>query len=738
MTLLAPLALLLGLSAAVPLILHLYQRRNRTVIQFSTNRFFTQTIVRAQRRLQLQRLLLLLLRMGACVLLALALAQPIWQRGLGAGAAGQRDLVIVLDDSLSMQAVDPAVAGGPPRFDRARALAVSAVQGLAAGDRAAVVTFTGRQLGRVTRAGLEPTDDRQRLVDELSQLHATAAAGDAATALTSVAHVLGPAERRSPLVLVLSDLQEGDWPRGAWPQPAHAISTGVVSVGPPPTVNVVVEQAAVQPTAVLAGQPCSLSVQMANHGPQPVDTELVVRVDDQERLRRPVRLPGRGAQLERVPLTFDRPGLYRLSITAGGRDALPADNQLVATILVHAAVPVLLVDGDAGGDTAAGRSAAYYVRAALRAVSTETAGLPLQAIRPEDLAHADLSRYRVVVLSNVPRLTEDDLARLEKHVQSGAGLLVLLGDRVDPTFYNTLMASPSRPLGGLMPGELHSQLGGGTGALPLHILAADLKHPVLAEFAGALRGGLADVTIYKAYVVQPRNAWVLATLEQEAPFILERAYGQGRVMVFTAPPQPTWTDLPLRGAFLPLLTRTMSYLAGAAGALPSADVGQELELLRGGWNPDTPLYVKKPGGTRALAETHAVGGAPQELLPAAAVDEPGFYQLDLPQRNDVDPAHRVRAVNTARRESDPAALDLATAQNAAGAWRLTTLTPDANAAADLSAAWLDPLLTAGGGGRAIWNTLLWTVLVLLLVEPLIANRRQRQRDAAPADARRAA
>jgi hypothetical protein len=736
MTLLAPLALLLGVSALVPLILHLYQRRNRTVIQFSTNRFFTQALVRAQRRLQLQRLLLLLLRMGACLLLALALSQPIWQRGLGAGAAGQRDLVIVLDDSLSMQATDPTVAGAPPRFDRARALAVSAVQGLASGDRAAVITFTGRQIGNTTRAGVEPTEDRQRVVDELTRLQPTAAAGDAATALTTVARVLGPAERRSPLVLVLSDFQEGDWPRGGWPQPTHAVPIGVVSVGPPPTANIVVERAAVQPTAVLAGQPSVLGVQLANHGPQAVDTELVVRVDEQERLRRPVRLPGRGAELERVPLTFDRPGLYRLSIAAGGRDALPADNQLVATILVHAAVPILLVDGDAGGDTAAGRSAAYYVRAALRAVSTDAAGLPLLTIRPEDFAQADLSRYRVVVLSNVPRLSVDDLARLEAHVQSGAGLLVLLGDRVDPTFYNTLMASPSRSLGGLMPGELHSQLGGGTGALPLHILAADLQHPVLAEFAGSLRGGLADVTLYKAHVVKPRNAWVLATLDQEAPFILERAYGQGRVLVFTAPPQPTWTDLPLRGAFLPLLTRTMSYLAGAAGALPVTDVGQELELLRGGWNPDTPLYVLKPDGTRALAETRAVGGAPQELLPAATVDEPGFYQLDVPQGTDLDAAHRVRAVNTARRESDPGALDLAAAQTSAGAWRLTTLTPDA--ATDTSAVWLDPLLSAGGGGRAIWNTLLWTVLVLLLVEPLIANRRARQRDAAPADARRAA
>jgi hypothetical protein len=74
------------------------------VIEFSTNRFFTASIIRSQRRLRLRRWLLLLLRMGICILLALALARPVsdW---LGLTQAGRRDLDPP-DDSLSMSAAD--------------------------------------------------------------------------------------------------------------------------------------------------------------------------------------------------------------------------------------------------------------------------------------------------------------------------------------------------------------------------------------------------------------------------------------------------------------------------------------------------------------------------------------------------------------------------------------------------------------------------------------------------------
>lgn len=80
--------------------------------------------------------------LGGLALIALALAQPQW------GAGGQdlvlrgRDIVVVLDTSLSMLAEDVA----PSRLERAKAAARSLVLALGAdgGHRLALVTFAGR------------------------------------------------------------------------------------------------------------------------------------------------------------------------------------------------------------------------------------------------------------------------------------------------------------------------------------------------------------------------------------------------------------------------------------------------------------------------------------------------------------------------------------------------------------------------------------------------------------------
>jgi len=270
MTLLSPLALLFGLAAIVPLILHLYQRRRRSVIEFSTNRFFTAEIIRSQRRLRLRRLLLLLLRVGACVLLGLALARPIISLA-GVGRAGNRDVVILLDDSLSMQATegrDQGIEGSRDRggaatddgtqFAHARRLAIGVLNELSSGDRAAVITLTGRTLGHRTRVdpsapgapatGLELTGDLLGLAGELEKLPPTAAAGDARTALSRAAALLSQSGPRHPWLLVLTDLQETDWRQADWPQPPHTVGVALVRLRPPTQDNVVADQ------MVLAGR----------------------------------------------------------------------------------------------------------------------------------------------------------------------------------------------------------------------------------------------------------------------------------------------------------------------------------------------------------------------------------------------------------------------------------------------------------------------------------------------------
>lgn len=736
MTLLSPLALLVGLTALVPLALHLYQQRRRTVIEFSSNRFFTASIIRSQRRRRLRRLILLIVRMAACIFLALALARPLMALAGFGGGAGTRDVVILLDDSLSMQAGEEPgrSAASSNRFEHARALATGVLSELRAGDRAAVVTFTGRAIGDETRRGLELSEDLLRLAGEVEQLRPTFAAGDAHAALDRAAKLFGDPAPRHRLLLVLTDLQAADWRQIEWPQAAHPIPAAIVCLTPPPKNNVALDHMTLGQGNAAVGQPNLLRVRLVNYRPEAAPAELVLRVDGQERLRRPIELPGRSPHVERIPLTFEQAGEHELELHVNCRDALAADNTLYAGVRVHAKLPILLVDGRA--EVERGRSAAFFLRAALRAVSEEGQGVHVETIRPADLNAASLAGYRVTILSAVRELSVTQVEQLERFVQAGGGLAIFLDESANRSFYNETLGAASRPLGGLLPAEVRGLVETGQTLEPLHVLAAELDHPALQRFKGTLRSALAGISVYRAYAVAPRDAWVLATLDEGLPLLVERSYGQGRVMLCTTAPRPRWTNLPLRRVFVPLCSRLMSHLAGGGAAAGEHYVGTDLELLRGGWDTGQPVYLRRPDGARLRAAVTVEGADPVAYVPGSEVQRPGVYRLELPPGAPAAGAARtLLAVNAPRSESSPAVLDVEHAAALAGNWRLSTIkAEDVLNGTDVAAGGTS-LLTGGWLSRGVWDALLWTVFALLLVEPLLANRIGRWRRAGD-DARR--
>lgn len=366
-----------------------------------------------------------------------------------------------------------------------------------------------------------------------------------------------------------------------------------------------------------------------------------------------------------------------------------------------------------------------YLRAAMRAIGSAGDSVLLDVVDPADLPGVTLDSHRVVILSAVKDLPLPQVERLEHFVQSGGGLAVFLGEGADRDFYNELLGGPNRPLGGLLPAEVRDLLDTEGAERSLSLVQADLDHPMLQRFKGTLRSALAGIRVYRAYAVVPRQAWIVAALDQQWPLIVERSYGRGKVILFTTAPEPRWTNLPLRRAFLPLLNRMVSYLAGGGTGGAEHAVGEEMVLLRGGWDVEQPVYVLRPDGTRVRAAVSVVGAEPLALLPAETVSQPGFYELELPagaRHPDGGPLHSVRAVNVPRSESDPHVLDVTQAQELAGNWRLQTVELAGRAAGAVDEETIAAVLTGGPGGRGVWDVLLWAVLMFVLLEPLIANR----------------
>src|SRR6266576_3224244 len=134
LTFLSPLLIWGTLLGAIPIIIHLLNRRRFRRVDWAPMRYLKLTIQRNRRRIQIEQWLLLLVRIALPVLLFFLLARPLLnptglERRFGIG--GRTSHVILVDDSLSMG----YTADGPPAFHRARDVAGALLAATQPGDR---------------------------------------------------------------------------------------------------------------------------------------------------------------------------------------------------------------------------------------------------------------------------------------------------------------------------------------------------------------------------------------------------------------------------------------------------------------------------------------------------------------------------------------------------------------------------------------------------------------------------
>src|SRR5688572_28244205 len=104
MGVLNPILLVLAGAAAVPLLLHLFQRHHGPRVIFPALRYLRRAEIESARKIKLRQILLMLLRVAAVLLIALAAARP-FVRAAGVSHAPTA-VVIILDNSLSSATVE--------------------------------------------------------------------------------------------------------------------------------------------------------------------------------------------------------------------------------------------------------------------------------------------------------------------------------------------------------------------------------------------------------------------------------------------------------------------------------------------------------------------------------------------------------------------------------------------------------------------------------------------------------
>ncbi|HKE02268.1 MAG TPA: BatA domain-containing protein, partial [Planctomycetota bacterium] len=364
-------ALGIGL-VAVPIVIHLLNRRRFQIVRFGAMDFLRNAYRRTRRRLELENLLLLLLRALAVLLLGLAIARPSLDSQpplIGNVGGARRDVVLALDASWSMGWRD----GGSSSYDRGVAAARAILETLKPErqDRASLILAKRRPL-RLS------STDVGKARDELSRHAEPSFEGmDLAATLDLVANEVDaldpdvPPEARnvSTTLYFLTDLQRSTFtPRAAraesspaagssGPSPlqtamaalaARKVAVRVIDVGPsgdgiPDNAGVVSVTSGDELAPV--GAPVELRVAVRNFGSSPrTAATLTPTVDGDRQAVQTLDLPAAQEREIVVPLTFRESGDHAVEI-ALEEDRLGADDRRSFAIHVRPALRVLLVDG---------------------------------------------------------------------------------------------------------------------------------------------------------------------------------------------------------------------------------------------------------------------------------------------------------------------------------------------------------------------------------------------------------
>lgn len=198
---LAPWFLALGGAALVPLLIHLLRRRIGLQVEFPAARYLARAEREHSRTMRMRNLLLMLLRVVAVVLVAMAAARPIGRYVTAGAGHAPTALAIVLDNSMSTSVVE----GGSSLLDQFQQIARGALDRATADDRLWLVTVDGAIRGGSASA----------IRDELERVRPYGGAGNLRDALARAAAAVEGSGLVARQVAVLTDGQRTAIPEAA-------------------------------------------------------------------------------------------------------------------------------------------------------------------------------------------------------------------------------------------------------------------------------------------------------------------------------------------------------------------------------------------------------------------------------------------------------------------------------------------------------------------------------------------
>ena len=619
---------LIGVMIALPILVHLINLMRHKRVKWAAMEFLLKSHKKNRNWVWLKQAFLLLARIAVLILSLLMFAQ------IGCNDNRISDLLggatthhyVLLDDSFSMG--DRASDG--TAFDRALST-LSLISSRAKNrenqlfsilrfsqarpdpDNRAGAAASGKvEAGGTSGSMMNPVADLdgewvdnlfdQRIEDVKARMAVSTLAVGLKDSLEVVSQSIGTRRNENAILYVLSDFRQRDWKNTT---DISKLLTDIDSTGAAiemiactRTVQQNLALTDIQPVGHVrvAGAPLMMQVTVKNCSDS-IAEKVQVKLGS---LAFPEPTPGTIAENVR-PDYVEIPSVFIQSIAPGESEtrSFPVCFRTAGVHVVVGSIPAdaVAVDNERWNVTEIFDSAKILLIDDSRQMNSHFMSLALNpggmtGIDPDcrtrdflrDVSLESLFDYDVVILMDVDSLEESSIKNLESFAADGGGVVFFLGPNSNLESYNSALY---RGGDGLFPMLLERSI-----EIPEqgNTRVPDIvphEHPMFAPVLAGTNSLLDLVQV--ARIVQPAPEWnlkksgdvtVAATIRglEGWPLIVERAFGNGRVMVFTTTAGPIWNNWSRNVTFPPIMLLMEDYLAAGKYDGQQRMVGSSIEI----------------------------------------------------------------------------------------------------------------------------------------------------------------
>ncbi|MFN3134465.1 MAG: vWA domain-containing protein, partial [Candidatus Kryptonium sp.] len=556
MTFLNPTFLFALFASAIPVLIHLFNLRRLRTVEFSSVKFLKELQRSRIRSLKIKQIILLIVRVLAIVFLVLAFSRPVIKgyffNPIVAGQA-KSSVVIILDNTLSMASIDEK-----GRFiNQAKAIAQRITDLLTESDEFALIRLS--EIPEVATGGfVHNTSFLRKLIDETEFTYTHKKLADA---FAVAGEIIEKAKNLNREVYVISDFQKGEFALGDTINRKSKLPPDVrvfmINVGEFMGQNFSIDKVDVKNRIIFPGRVLELETTVSNHSQSNVSNYVVsIFLNGRRVAQKGVNLKHQSSQTVNFNiLTEDLSGFVDGFVEIED-DNFNFDNRRYFTLFIPSEVKILLVGDDDN---------LRFIKLAFSTVQEiyKKSFFKLTQVSPQSISQVNFSDFDVVFLVKPSQIEIETSRRLKNFISGGGALILFVGGNANfknlNQSFNAIFELPEFD-GVVKQRMLFSRI--------------DLNHPIFeGVFTEAPRKF--DSPEFREYVRFKTNYGFRTVIEftDGNPFLIEKNWNNGKILVFTSEPTDKTSDLPYKGIFIPLVFQSVLYTVAPSSLKAEYTIG---------------------------------------------------------------------------------------------------------------------------------------------------------------------